>query len=216
MTTSTNTPTGTPTGTSTGTPIGADASAARRARIRVPLPEPKGLFGRLMTWYTTRTFGEVPDPALVLDHHRPIFRATLAYERKVATWDALDPDLKNLAVLGSAAVIGCSWCLDFGYFAAHSKGDSVEKLREVPRWRSSEVFTELERDVLAYAEAMTVTPPEVTDQMVDALAERLGVPAVVELTKMVAVENERSRFNSAMGLSSQGFSDRCELPPSGR
>jgi hypothetical protein len=28
----------------------------------------------------------------------------------------------------------------------------------------------------------------------------------------VAVENERSRFNSALGLSSQGLSDRCELP----
>jgi hypothetical protein len=35
---------------------------------------------------------------------------------------------------------------------------------------------------------------------------------VVELAMMVAVENERSRFNSAFGLTSQGFSDRCELP----
>jgi hypothetical protein len=39
------------------------------------------------------------------------------------------------------------------------------------------------------------------------------VPAVVELTMVVAVENQRSRFNGAMGLTSQGFSERCELPP---
>jgi alkylhydroperoxidase family enzyme len=58
---------------------------------------------------------------------------------------------------------------------------------------------------------MTVTPPEVTDEMVDALVADLGVKAVVELTMMVAVENQRSRFNSAMGLTSQGFSDRCEV-----
>jgi hypothetical protein len=39
-----------------------------------------------------------------------------------------------------------------------------------------------------------------------------GQVPVVELTMMVAIENERSRFNSAPGLKSQGFSDVCELP----
>lgn len=114
--------------------------------------------------------------------------------------------------MASASTIGCSWCMDFGYYAAHSRGLRVDKLAEVPRWRESDVFTDTERQVLGYAEAMTSTPPEVTDEMVSALTARLGVPAVVELTKMVAVENERSRFNSAMGLKSQGFSDRCDLP----
>jgi hypothetical protein len=37
-------------------------------------------------------------------------------------------------------------------------------------------------------------------------------PALVELTMMVAVENTRSRFNAALGLSSKGFRDRCEVP----
>lgn len=36
--------------------------------------------------------------------------------------------------------------------------------------------------------------------------------ALVELTMMVAVENQRSRFNSALGLTSQGFRHRCEVP----
>ena len=72
--------------------------------------------------------------------------------------------------------------------------------------------TDLERDVMAYAEAMTATPPTVTDEMVAHLDAQLGHAAVVELTMMVAVENERSRFNSAMGLASQGYSDVCELP----
>ena len=54
----------------------------------------------------------------------------------MAKWDALDADLKNLAQLASAASIGCSWCMDFGCFAAHSKGQSVEKFAEVPRGAS--------------------------------------------------------------------------------
>jgi AhpD family alkylhydroperoxidase len=128
-------------------------------------------------------------------------------------WSKLGDNLTELVSLAVASQIGCSWCMDFGYFAAHSKGQSVEKFAEIPHWRESDVFTPLERDVIAFAEAMTATPPGVSDAMVDGLVASLGVPAVVELTKMVAVENERSRFNSALGLTSQGFSDRCELAP---
>jgi AhpD family alkylhydroperoxidase len=142
-----------------------------------------------------------------------VLKALFGFEKKVAQWDTLDPDLKTLAQLASASMIGCSWCMDFGYYAAHSKGDDVSKLREVPRWRDSDVFTNLERQVLEYAEAMTATPPLVTDEMAEGLRTQLGNAGFVELTMMVAVENERSRFNTALGLTSQGFSDRCELAP---
>ena len=65
---------------------------------------------------------------------------------------------------------------------------------------------------MAYAEAMTTTPPGVTDEMVAGLRQQPDDAALVELTMMVAVENVRSRFNSALGLTSQGFRDRCEIP----
>lgn len=190
-----------------------DTDAPRRERIRVPAEMPKGLLGKAIIWWSRRTYGDVLDPGLVMNHNRKVMFAAVGHERKIEKWDALDPQLKTLAQLAPAATIGCSWCLDFGYFAAHSDGQPVEKLKEISGWRDSSVFTPLERDVLGYAEAMTVTPPEVTDEMVDGLVAQLGVPAVVELTMMVAVENQRSRFNSAMGLTSQGFADRCELPP---
>jgi hypothetical protein len=48
--------------------------------------------------------------------------------------------------------------------------------------------------------------------MVAGLRRRLDDAELVELTMMVAVENVRSRFNSALGLTSQGFTDRCEIP----
>jgi alkylhydroperoxidase family enzyme len=185
------------------------------SRFRVPKATFGGIFGRIVTAYARRTYGQVPDVAYVLGHHRPALKAVLGFERKVDRLDRLDPDLKTYAVMAAAAGIGCSWCLDFGYFLAHNGGRDLAKVREVPRWRESTVFTDLEREVLAYAEAMTATPPTVTDEMVASLRERLGTEALVELTLMVAVENERSRFNSAMGLASQGFSDVCELPLAG-
>jgi alkylhydroperoxidase family enzyme len=196
----------------TTTPRSHNTDEQRRARIRVPVRMPKGLLGRVMVWWSKRAFGDVPDPGLVLWHNRKVMCATIGYERKIEKFDSLEADLKNLAVLAAAAKIGCSWCMDFGYFAAYHSGQSVEKFAQVPCWRESDVFTPTERNVLAFAEAMTATPPEVTDEIVDRLVGQLGVPAVVELAKMVAVENERSRFNSSMGLASQGFSDRCEVP----
>jgi len=48
------------------------------------------------------------------------------------------------------------------------------------------------------------------------LAERLrrAFPPdeLVELAGYIALENQRSRFNAALGLTSQGFSDRHEIP----
>ena len=198
--------------TDASTKATAQADQARREALRIPVRMPRDLFGRLLAWYSRRTYGDVLDNGLVLLHHRPALLALAAFERRVEKWDKLDPDLKTLAVMASASAIGCSWCVDFGYYAAHSKGLRVDKLREVWRWRESEVFGETERLVLEFAEAMTATPPTVTDPMVARLTDRLGVPATVELAMMVAVENERSRLNTAFGLTSQGFSDRCELP----
>lgn len=183
--------------------------------FRVPKAELKGLYAKALSLYARRTYGQMPDTAYVLWHHRPALKAVLGFERRVARFDRLDPHLKSFAEMAAAARIGCSWCLDFGYYLAHDEGLDLTKVREVPRWRESTVFTDLERAVMDYAEAMTATPPTVTDEMVAALAEQLGTEAVVELTLIVAIENERSRFNSAMGLASQGYSDVCELPLAG-
>lgn len=182
------------------------------SQFRIPPARLDGAYGALMTRVARRMWGEVPDNARVLWHHKPVMRAVFGFEQKVARWSALDPHLKAYAEMASAGVIGCSWCLDFGYFMAHTRGLDEAKVREVPRWREADVFSDLEREVMAYAEAMTVTPPEVTDEMVASLDRQLGHAAVIELTMMVAVENERSRFNSAMGLASQGYSDACALP----
>jgi AhpD family alkylhydroperoxidase len=130
----------------------------------------------------------------------------------VDKWHRLDPTLKHLAEMAASVAIGCSWCVDFGYWIGTSQGVDPAKLRDVPRWRDSGVYTDLERQVLAYAEAMTATPPAVTDEMVADLRRELDDAALVELTMMIAVENQRSRFNSALGLHSQGFEDRCEIP----
>ena len=185
------------------------------SQTRIPPAEITGAYGAVMKYAARRMVGRVPDSMGVLWHHQAVMKDSMGIGRKVDGWRELPSDLASYAAMASAAAIGCSFCLDFNYFLAHNHGLDEAKVREVPRWRESDVFTDLERDVMAYAEAMTVTPPEVTDEMVAGLDRQLGHAAVVELTMMVAVENQRSRFNSAMGLASQGFSDVCERPLAG-
>ena len=74
------------------------------------------------------------------------------------------------------------------------------------------MFTPLERDVLEYAEAMTATPPRVTDELSDRLLEQLGAPAMVELNATVGFANLSTRCNTALGIEAQGFSKACPLP----
>ena len=137
----------------------------------------------------------------------------LLMEGSAGRWNKLDPTLKALAVMVSSAQIGCSWCVDFGYWEFHHQGVDPKKLRDVPRWRDSDAYTDLERAVMEYTEAMTATPPQVTDEHVERLRQDLTDEQVVELTAWVSLENYRSRTNAALGLTSQGFKELCELRP---
>ncbi|WP_445530097.1 carboxymuconolactone decarboxylase family protein [Streptomyces cyslabdanicus] len=183
---------------------------------RVSLTPPRTRLFRLVEWYSSRVYGKVLDPVRALAHNPRVLWSDLRFEQSLAKWNRLDPDLKALAEMASAAAIGCSWCMDFGHWVARERGMAPEKLRDVPVWRDSGAYTPLERDVLAYAEAMTATPPTVDDDLSARLRDRLGEPALVELTAIVAVENLRSRMNSALGLTSQGFKDSCEVPEAAR
>jgi len=175
---------------------------------RISLSPPRTPLFRILDWYCRRLYGDMLDPAKALAHNTRVLYADLRFERAVAKFSQLDRVLKELAVMAAAARIGCSWCMDFGYWEGRKRGIPAEKLRAVPAWREHQVlFSELE-----YAEAMCETEPAVSDELAARLLKQLGEPAFVELTVMVGVENLRSRVNSALGLRSQGFADRCEMP----
>ena len=179
------------------------------ARIQ-PAPV-TGFYGAMVKRFSRKLLGAVPDPVGVYFHNRPVLKAFLAVSGKAQKWRACDEDLKSFAHMAVAAQVGCSWCLDFGYFHAHNQGLDERKASQVPVWRTSEVFSPLERDVLEYAEAVTATPPTVTDEQFAGLLEQLGEAAMVELTTQIALANLYARSNVAMGIESQGFSAACTV-----
>ncbi len=88
-------------------------------------------------------------------------------------------------------------------------GADEEKIREVPGWRESPRFSEMERAALEYAEAMTITGQRVGDELFARLRTFFDEGQIVELTAAIALENFRSKFNVPLGVESQGF---CVLP----
>jgi alkylhydroperoxidase family enzyme len=146
-------------------------------------------------------------------HNVPVLKALFAFSGKAQKWDACDDSLKSFAHMAAVSLVGCSFCLDLAYFQANNENLDLDKARDVPRWRESDGFTPLERDVMQYAEAMTQTPPAVTDELSARLLESLGAPALVELTAVIAAANLVSRANTALGIESQGFAAACGLRP---
>jgi alkylhydroperoxidase family enzyme len=84
-------------------------------------------------------------------------------------------------------------------------GASDEKIRQVPTWRESTLFSPLERLAFEYAERITITGEKVDDDLFGRLRACLSEAQVVELTAAVALENFRSKFNPALGIEAQGF-----------
>jgi alkylhydroperoxidase family enzyme len=183
---------------------------------RVPKTEITGVYGALIKTMSRKMLGEVPEGVEVMWHHPTVLKDMMRFGRKAERWDQLDHNLASYASMAAASAVGCSFCLDLGYFMAHNKGLDEAKAREVPRWRESTVFTPVERRVMEYADAMCQIPLTVTDDMSAALLEDLGAPALVELTARIAFMNASARTNIALGIHSQEFAAACGLPPLAR
>ena len=84
-------------------------------------------------------------------------------------------------------------------------GADEVKIRQVPTWRESSLFSDVERAALEYAERMTITGEKVTEELWTRLRGHFSESQMVELTAAVALENFRSKFNVPLGVEAQGF-----------
>ncbi len=84
-------------------------------------------------------------------------------------------------------------------------GASEEKVRQVERAGESELYSDAERAAIEFAEAMTITGRKVTDEIFENVRRHFSEAEVVELAAAVALENFRSKFNTAFGVEAQGF-----------
>ena len=84
-------------------------------------------------------------------------------------------------------------------------GLSDEKIQALDNWQASDQFDDLERTALTYAEAMTLSDQDVSDELFARLQRHFGAEAIVELTAVIAWENASSKFNRALRVESQNL-----------
>ena len=93
-------------------------------------------------------------------------------------------------------------------------GVTEAQLRDLPVYKGSSAFSPLEKLVIEYAAEITATPVDVPDALFAALRQHFDEAQLVELTATIAWENYRARFDHALGIEAQGFSEGayCPLP----
>ncbi len=172
---------------------------------------------RLSYRESRRRYGEVADPLRIYAHNPKVLLGYAALEAATERSTHVGERLKHLAQVRAAMVCGCEWCLDFASSISEAAGVGEDELRELPTYRASERFTELEKLVLDYATGMSRSPVEVPDELFERLRAELDEPSLVELTNVIALENYRARFNWAFGIEGQGFAEGsfC-VPPEAR
>jgi alkylhydroperoxidase family enzyme len=176
---------------------------------RIDPPERPGPLTRLVWRIAKRqSGGTLPEPVSVMAHSPLLMHGYGGLELTFARAKHAPERLLALVELKAAALAGCQWCMDFGSWIARNQGGvTEEQLRELPDFRDSAAFSDDEKVVLEYAEAITRTPAEVPDELFARLRERFDEPQIVELTWAAAIENMRARFNWALGIGPQGYSE---------
>jgi len=164
--------------------------------------------GTLLRIAKRQSGGTMPEPFEIMAHTPGLLRGYGMFELAFMRGKRAPEKLKALVELKAAALAGCEWCMDFGsWLATNESGVSEEQLRELPKFRDSDAFDEDEKLVLEYAEGITRTPVEVSDELFARLRERFDEAQIVELTWAGAIENLRARFNWALGIDSQNYTE---------
>jgi AhpD family alkylhydroperoxidase len=154
------------------------------------------------------------EPLELYAHLPELLRAVGAFAQATAQLNGLDRRLHALAHLKAATLTQCEYCIDLGSQISRRWGLTDEELLALPNYRTSPLFSDLDKLVLDYAVGMSRTPVEVSDELVAKLREHFDDAQLVELTHLIAVENMYGRFNLALGVGAAGFSEGmvCAAP----
>lgn len=89
-------------------------------------------------------------------------------------------------------------------------GVSREKILALGSHQESPLFDDTERAALGYADAITLSDRDASDELFAELSRHFSPDQIVELTAVIAWENASSKFNRALRVPSQQFWEGSE------
>jgi AhpD family alkylhydroperoxidase len=165
---------------------------------------------RLFFWNQKRRYGSILEPAKLWGRSPKVFAAlALLYGALDRRSSPIEPDLRTLVTVRVSQINWCSFCVDINSATALKRGVSQEKLMALTDYKNSDLFNSKEKAALNYAEAITFTDKQPTDEHFNKLNRYFDDDAIAELTGLIAFQNMSSKFNAALDVAPQGF---CKLP----
>ncbi len=132
-------------------------------------------------------------------HSAPLARGWNGFMGAIRTDGVLDGGLRELVILLVAVLNRAPYEFVQHAPVALAEGVPQAKLDAVAQWQASALFSPRERDVLAYAQAMTLQV-QVPQAVFDAARGHFSDRELVELTATVAAYNMVSRFLEALQI----------------
>lgn len=131
----------------------------------------------------------------------PIAKGWLAHLTGIRHHSSLPADLREMVIVRIAIVNRAPYEAEQHAPIALKEGLSQEKLDALDDWEASTLFSEKERAILAYTDAMT-RHVQVPDEVFAAVKPHFEPRQLVELTATVASYNMVSRFLEALEIHS--------------
>ncbi len=161
-------------------------------------------------WRQRRKYGAVLDSALLWARAPRLFLGVaLLYGQFDRKSSPVEPALRSLITVRVSQINGCTFCVDLNSATLLQRGAAIDKLQALHNWPESALFDDRERSALDYAEAMTRSDRQVDDELFKRVRKHFAADAIVELSGLIAFQNMSSKFNTALGVPTQGF---CPVP----
>lgn len=162
-------------------------------------------------WSQRRKYGAVLDPGLLWGRVPKLFATVaLLYGTLDRKSSPLDPVLRSLVTVRVSQINWCDFCVDINSMTLAKRADSMDKVEQLADWQKRDIFSDKERLALEYAEAITYSDQQVTEELMQRLKLIFDDDIIVELTGLIAFQNLSSKFNSALDVPAQGFCARPE------
>ncbi len=169
---------------------------------RDPVAEPGTATGTPGNWWTV--FALVPD---CLKHAVKGFQFYRDPNRLI------DPQLRELGQTRAGYCRGSQFVYSQHCKSCRAVGLSEEKIAAIPHWQVSEVYSPLERAVLAYADGLVLEGGRVGDEVFSVLKAELSDEAILELTYVTTLYEMHATICRALRLEYDDVDERLvEIP----
>jgi alkylhydroperoxidase family enzyme len=156
---------------------------------RDPVAEPGTSTGTPGDWWTV--FANSPD---VLEHACRGFALYASPDRKVPA------ELRELGQTRAGWLVGSQFVFSQHCKSCRALGYSEDKIEALKAWQVSDLFSPVERALLAYTDALVAGFGRVDDAVFDAMREHLSDEAILEFTYITMMYSMHAVISRALHL----------------